>query len=46
MVEVEMSAKEAAAILKASFGGQLDMEERKKLAMVILKYRKGLGEVF
>lgn len=46
MVEVEMSAQEASAVLKASFGGELTDAEKKKLAMIILKYRKGLGEVF
>ena len=42
---IELTAKEASAILKASFGGKLTVQERQELGFVILKYRKSIGEV-
>ena len=46
MVAIEMSTKEVSAILKASLGGELSQGEKEKLAIVVLKYRQALGEVF
>lgn len=46
MTKVDLNAKEASAILKASFGGKLDDKERETLGFLILKYRKSIGEVF